>query len=110
MSVRMLAAAVAVGVSSLLLATAAEPLARGAAGTQTRKDYCQGKYDQCLTDAATDCARDRPGDPKGYNDCYYGATSSCNKSWGDASTCVSEDVSKLNASTPLSNQSNKAAP
>ncbi len=110
MSLRLFAAVVAIGVSSLLLATAAEPLARGASGSQARKDYCQSKYDQCLTDAASDCARDRPGDPKGYNDCYYGATNSCNKSWGDASTCVTEEISKLNLSTPLNNQSNKIAP
>ena len=74
---------------AVLHSVVADALPRGRAGSQTRTDYCQDKYDRCMEDARKDCKVTVPiAQDSAY--CMIGATSSCDRSWGSKSTCNSE--------------------
>jgi hypothetical protein len=86
---RMLAIGGAVLCLAVVHSAVADALPRGKAGTQTRKDYCQDKYDRCMDDARKDCKVTVPiREDSAY--CMLGAGASCDRSWGSKSTCNSE--------------------
>ena len=92
MRVQTLIAYAAGAVLAVSFATPGQALQRGAAGTATRINYCSSKYLGCLSSVAASCQVGHPAGTPGYGPCYDGGKAACEQSWGDGSTCLTEEV------------------
>ena len=87
--------------------TTSDALQRGTAGSNARKAYCKAKYDGCIDAAEKRCGIDQTGGGNSHNSvvCFIGAGGSCDNSWGEGSSCLTDArlTPLFGISPPLSN-------
>jgi hypothetical protein len=78
-------------IALIALVAAADARPRGTKNTQERDAYCRSKLNTCFADGVRDCNTKHPNDAKAAITCYNATTDACSASFGDGSTCRTEE-------------------